>query len=326
MWIQSPETTSMPRRVLALVLLAVSAAAAPACNVTDRAMAGSWEAEGRGAAFEQLAFELEGSQREFNSWRHERPEISQAQWHLDDCKLTIRESPSVTQAFTVFLRGNRLLLSGLDGRAAGAYRRTEQRRDATELRTPTYRIRITENCPEGEVGCRDVRYEGRNINTGSSIAVKGQAVMRMCADRVTPCSHEGYRFKSGSVEYRVTPDGRLLVTQGSKVLVDEQGQWQTAAAQQPASPDPLAQALGVQLPSGYASARARLLRTSWKPDSSRGAGGAPGRLAYPQYPEVVCGQGYDAVCSGRFEKAGEAILLSIDPKTSTLPVTSIDRD
>jgi hypothetical protein len=40
----------------------------------------------------------------------------------------------------------------------------------------------------------------------------------------------------------------------------------------------------------------------------------------------VYGQGYDAVCSGRFEKAGEAILLSIDPRTKTLRVASIDRD
>jgi hypothetical protein len=65
---------------------------------------------------------------------------------------------------------------------------------------------------------------------------------------------------------------------------------------------------------------------SWKPDANREQPGAGGARAYPQYPEIVCGQGYDAVCSGRFEKAGEAIVLSLDPRTKALRVTSIDRD
>ena len=50
--------------------------------------------------------------------------------------------------------------------------------------------------------------------------------MHMCPDRVTPCSHEGYEFKSGNVEYRVKPDGSLLVTRGAEVLFQEQGKWQ----------------------------------------------------------------------------------------------------
>lgn len=97
---------------------------------------------------------------------------------------------------------------------------------ASELRTKTYVVQITENCQEGEVGCRDVTYLGTNKNTGKSITLKGQAVMHMCPDRITPCSHEGYRFKNGNVEYRVTPDGMLVVSQGSKVIAKEQGAWQ----------------------------------------------------------------------------------------------------
>jgi len=317
----------MLRRFLALALLPLSAAGAAPCNVIDRTLVGSWEAVANGAAFEQLAFELEGSQREFNSWRHERPEVLQAQWHLQDCKLTIRDVSNVPQDFNVRLDGKRLLLSSTDGKAAGAYRRIEeQRAGAVELRTRTYLIRITENCPEGEVGCLDVRYEGRNIRTGSSITLKGQAVMRRCADRVTPCSHEGYRFTSGAVEYRVMPDGLLLVTQGAKVLVNERGQWQKMAEQRPPAQGSLAHVAGAQVPSDYASARVKLLAASWKPDLSWGKSGISGRLAYAQYPEVVCGQGYDAVCSGRFEKADEAIRLTIDPRTSKLQVTAIERD
>lgn len=198
--------------------------------------------------------------------------------------------------------------------------------EAAELRTRSYVVQITENCPEGEVGCRDVSYVGKNIRTGKSIALQGQAVTRLCADRVTPCSHEGYRFTSGQVEYRVTHDGHLLVTHGSKVLVEERGQWQPAAAQQPGAPGTLAQRVGVRLQSGYATARAKLLGTSWKADSGWRESGVHKQLAYRQYPEVVCGDGYDAVCTARFEKAGQAILLTIDQGSSALRVTSVDED
>ena len=122
------------------------------------------------------------------------------------------------------------------------------------------------------------------------------------------------------------PDGLLLVTQGAKVLVNERGQWQRTAEQRAPALGPLAHAAGVQVPSDYASARAKLLATSWKPDLSWGISGVSGRLAYAQYPEVVCGQGYDAVCGGRFEKADKAMLLTIDPRTSKMQVTAIERD
>ena len=197
--------------------------------------------------------------------------------------------------------------------------------EADELRTASYIVQITEHCPEGEVGCRNVSYVGRNIRTGKSISLKGEAVMHLCPDRVTPCSHEGYRFRSGKVEYRVTPDGILLVTRGSEVLVEERGQWQPSPAERVATAR-VAQSVGVQLDSSYATARAKLLGTSWKADSAWGQPDASRPYAYQQYPEVGCGQGYDAVCTGRFKKAGQSILLTIDQNTSTLRVTSVDED
>ena len=99
-----------------------------------------------------------------------------------------------------------------------------------------------------------------------------------------------------------------------------------ANSQAAASPAALARRLGVQLGSGYAAARARLLAASWKADSSRREFSLSKQPEYRQYPEVVCGDGRDAVCSGRFMKSGQAILLSIDPAGSTLPVTSVDED
>lgn len=50
------------------------------------------------------------------------------------------------------------------------------------------------------------------------------------------------------------------------------------------------------------------------------------RLAYRQYPEVLCGDGYDPACTGRFVKSGQAILLSIDHKSKALRVFSVDED
>ena len=107
----------------AFLHLALAAAAAP-CNVRERAILGNWQAVGNAAFFEQMSFELEGSQREFNSWRHDRPEFSQAEWRLEDCRLTVRESPTVAQTFTVSLRGTRLVIASVDGRMAGTYRKT----------------------------------------------------------------------------------------------------------------------------------------------------------------------------------------------------------
>jgi MOSC domain-containing protein YiiM len=43
---------------------------------------------------------------------------------------------------------------------------------------------------------------------------------------VTPCRFLGYRFDNGDVIYEVSEDGLLRVTQGGKVLLQEQGEWQ----------------------------------------------------------------------------------------------------
>ena len=92
-----------------------------------------------------------------------------------------------------------------------------------------------------------------------------------------------------------------------------------------ASP-PLLKATGIQLQSSYAAARSRLLRSAWTADATWGVSGVHEQLAFPTYPEVRCGQGYHAVCTGRFEKNGTAILVTMDPRSGKLPVTSVDED
>lgn len=97
---------------------------------------------------------------------------------------------------------------------------------ASGIKTKSFAITITENCPEGEIGCEDVSYVGTSLKTGKSIRLKGSSVMRLCADGVTPCGHEGYRFMSGKTEYRILADATLVVSQGKKILVNEAGEWQ----------------------------------------------------------------------------------------------------
>lgn len=49
--------------------------------------------------------------------------------------------------------------------------------------------------------------------------------MQICADKVTPCHSLGYEFTNGNTSYFISEDGHLKVTDGSKVLVDEVGEW-----------------------------------------------------------------------------------------------------
>jgi hypothetical protein len=98
--------------------------------------------------------------------------------------------------------------------------------NASELVTRGFRIVVTENCPEGETNCQDVTYVGTSKATGKFIRLKGAAVVRLCADRVTPCQHIGYRFPNGRYVYFVGDDGGLIVTHMGKQILSRIGNWQ----------------------------------------------------------------------------------------------------
>ena len=94
------------------------------------------------------------------------------------------------------------------------------------LLTPQFVVVVVERCPEGDVACKDVTYTGVNRKTGESIFLMGQAWVRLCADRVTPCQHLGWVFKKGDLTYRVqeTPPV-LLVERRGKTLLEQRGKW-----------------------------------------------------------------------------------------------------
>ncbi|HEY1110713.1 MAG TPA: hypothetical protein VGE76_18825 [Opitutaceae bacterium] len=93
------------------------------------------------------------------------------------------------------------------------------------LDTPSYSIVIEEHCPgEGEVGCHDVTYIGTSKRSGNHITLKG-TTSHTYPDGVTPSRYLGHVFKNGSTTYFVHLEGRLEVRQGSRVLVNEEGEW-----------------------------------------------------------------------------------------------------
>jgi hypothetical protein len=119
----------MIKQVLGLVFAAyASSSGAAPCNLSAQSLLGSWEGVGKPAFFEQMSFEEEGGKRTFDSWLHERPEVSGAEWDLADCTLTLRESSGSTQTFRVSLPRGRLLLSRPDGRVTSTYRKIKEQR------------------------------------------------------------------------------------------------------------------------------------------------------------------------------------------------------
>lgn len=93
------------------------------------------------------------------------------------------------------------------------------------LDTPGYLVEIVQRCEEGNVTCDDVRYTGTSKKSGRAISLRGRTVHAMGADGVTPGAFQGYVFRSGRVTYAVHADGRLVVTEGSRTLVDQRGHW-----------------------------------------------------------------------------------------------------
>jgi hypothetical protein len=91
----------------------------------------------------------------------------------------------------------------------------------------TAHFRVVINCldAKSEAGCERASYDGTNKEKKATIHLVGRQLMQMCADKVTPCHSLGYEFTNGNTTYLISEDGHLKVMDGSKVLVDEVGEW-----------------------------------------------------------------------------------------------------
>ena len=88
----------------------------------------------------------------------------------------------------------------------------------------------------------------------------------------------------------------------------------------------LAKQIGIRLSKPYSSTRLRLIKLSWHPDATWGLADDRKLLSYPEYPELLCGHGIAAICTARFYKNDNAVILTINPLRPSLPVLTIDQD
>lgn len=72
--------------VLSLLVFAVTAGAAP-CVARERDLIGAWQS--RNGPFEQMEFAKDDGKPVFNSWLHDRPEVSGGRWTFANCLLRI---------------------------------------------------------------------------------------------------------------------------------------------------------------------------------------------------------------------------------------------
>jgi hypothetical protein len=69
---------------------------------------------------------------------------------------------------------------------------------------------------------------------------------------------------------------------------------------------------GIHLRMPYQKARQRMIQQGWSPDPTEAnERHKTGHLPYPNFPEVLCGEGYDAICSGWFSKGSEQRVLDV---------------
>ncbi len=99
--------------------------AAPSCGVDEAELVGSWRVRGDGGFFETFRLAIEGGERTFGSWLHERPDTS-GTWTYTACRLVIvpRDGSGEPFVYDVLgLRDGRLRLRDADDARVVAYGR-----------------------------------------------------------------------------------------------------------------------------------------------------------------------------------------------------------
>lgn len=89
---------------------------------------GSWE-QVSGGFFEEMSFDLTGSKRVFNSWLHQRPEISGGTWKIQDCTILIKHATDEMMKFAfriVRAQGDEIYLRDSDDKTDAVYKRIKQ--------------------------------------------------------------------------------------------------------------------------------------------------------------------------------------------------------
>ncbi len=111
-------------------------------------------------------------------------------------------------------------------RAQGEAYITARQGAPRKLVTDYYEVTITHLCDtEGCVECDNMQYHGVSRLSGNAITLMGSTLSSHSPDG-TPTRFRGYEFRNGNTTYRVLDEGWLVVTQGDKTLIMEDGTWQ----------------------------------------------------------------------------------------------------
>ena len=96
------------------------------CPVNDASLLGNWKREKAGP-FEEMRFDLDGGEKVFLSWLHQRPEMV-GKWSINKCVIHIEDKNSAQLEFDLQVKGldNKVLrIVDLDGNAEGVYKKVK---------------------------------------------------------------------------------------------------------------------------------------------------------------------------------------------------------
>jgi hypothetical protein len=94
--------------IFALLLSVLTQPVYASCKITDKEIIGEWQTVNDDGFFGE--FEITGNHR-FNSWLHQRPELVDAAWKLNDCTLIIIDNTQPDFVYQVKLIGRQLVLT-----------------------------------------------------------------------------------------------------------------------------------------------------------------------------------------------------------------------
>ena len=95
------------------------------CSMSEKILVGPWE-QVSGGFFEEMSFELAGSKRVFNSWIHERPDITGGTWKIDGCTLIIQHATEEKMKYSfriVRVQGDKIYLRDAENDTDSVYKR-----------------------------------------------------------------------------------------------------------------------------------------------------------------------------------------------------------
>ena len=113
------------KRILQLTSKTKTVEPDPTCPISEKKLVGSWE-QVSGGFFEEMSFEIAGSNLVFNSWLHQRPDITGGTWKINDCTLIIQPATEVKMKYSfriIRVQGDKIYLRDAENDTDSVYKR-----------------------------------------------------------------------------------------------------------------------------------------------------------------------------------------------------------